>query len=101
MPGPELERSLDERALAALLAPGTGWEREGSAITKTFRRAGFADAVAFVNGIAKAATAAEHHPDIHLEAYRRVRVVLTTHQSGGISDADIALAHRIDELARA
>lgn len=101
MPSPDRERTLDENALAALLASGSGWEREGQALTKTFKRSGFSDAVAFVNEIAKAANAADHHPDIHIEAYRRVRVVLTTHVTGGISDADLQLARRIDELAGA
>ena len=101
VPSPDLERSLDENALAALLASGSGWERAGHTLTKTFKRSGFSDAVAFVNAIAKEANAADHHPDIHIEAYRRVRVVLTTHLTGGISDADIQLARRIDELAGA
>lgn len=101
MPSPDRERTLDENVLAALLSSGSGWEREGQTLTKTFTRSGFSDAVAFVNEIAKAANAADHHPDIHIEAYRRVRVVLTTHVTGGISDADLQLARRIDELAGA
>lgn len=95
----DLERTLDENALAALLASDGGWEREGGALTKTFKRSGFTDALALVNEIGKAANAADHHPDLHIEAYRRVRVVLTTHATGGISDADVQLARRIDELA--
>lgn len=101
MPSPDRERTLDENALATLLASGSGWEREGQTLTKTFKRSGFSDAVAFVTEIAKAANAADHHPDIHIEAYRRVRVVLTTHVTGGISDADLQLARRIDEIAGA
>lgn len=99
MAGPDLERTLDENALNTLLASGSGWERAGHTLTKTFKRSGFSDAIALVNEIAKEANAANHHPDIHVEAYRRVRVVLTTHAIGGISDADIKLARRIDELA--
>ena len=99
MPPRDLERTLDENALASLLASGTGWERSADTLTKTFKRSGFSDAVAFVDEIARAANAADHHPDIHIEAYRRVRIVLTTHATGGLSDADVQLARRIDELA--
>ncbi len=56
------------------------------------------DAMAFANRVAEAANAANHHPDIHVEGYKNVRIVLTTHLTGGISDADVALAKRIDAL---
>lgn len=100
MGGDEAERTLDDRALSALLTESGGWTREGEQITKTYEFKGFKAAVRFVNAVADAANAANHHPDLHLERYRLVRVVLTTHRIGGISDADIALARRIDELAR-
>jgi len=94
---PENETRLDEAELAKLLAAGQ-WRREGNAITRTFRFKGFTSAVAFVDRVAEAANTANHHPDIHLERYRMVRVVLTTHATGALSDADVALARRIDEL---
>jgi len=95
---PENETRLDEAALAQLLASGA-WRREGNAITRTFTFKGFKDAMSFATRIAEAATQANHHPDIHIENYRTVRVVLTTHLTGGISDADVDLARRIDKLA--
>jgi 4a-hydroxytetrahydrobiopterin dehydratase len=95
---PESERHLDEAALASLLASG-GWRRDGSALTKTFRLAGFKAALAFVNRVAEAADAANHHPDIHLEGYRNVRIVLTTHIAHGLTDADVDLAKRIDAIS--
>ena len=101
MPAPENETRLDEAALASLLSSGTGWTREGNALTKTFTFKGFKGAVSFVNRVAEAANAANHHPDIHLEAYKTVRIVLTTHIAHGITDADVALANKIDELERA
>jgi 4a-hydroxytetrahydrobiopterin dehydratase len=97
---PDSERHLDEAALASLLADSSGWRREGNALTKTFAFKGFKAAVAFVNSVAEAAEAANHHPDIHLEGYKNVRIVLTTHLTGGISDADVALARRIEALRR-
>ena len=95
---PENETRLDEAALARLLDAGA-WRREANAVTKTFVFKGFKGAVAFVNRVAEAANAANHHPDIHVENYRTVRIVLTTHATGGISDADIELARTIDGVA--
>lgn len=95
---PESEKRLDEAALARLLGAGA-WRREGNVITRTFTFKGFKGAMAFANRVAEAANAANHHPDIHIESYRTVRIVLTTHATGGISDADIELARAIDGVA--
>jgi 4a-hydroxytetrahydrobiopterin dehydratase len=95
---PENETRLDEAALASLLTSGTGWTREGNALTKTYTFKGFKSAMAFVNRVAEAATAANHHPDIHLEAYKTVRIVLTTHVAHGLTDADVELAKALDDL---
>jgi 4a-hydroxytetrahydrobiopterin dehydratase len=98
VPEPESEARLDEAALVSLLASGA-WRREGNAITRTFTFKGFTAAMAFANRVAEAATTANHHPDIHVERYKTVRIVLTTHATGGISDADVALARTIEGLA--
>ena len=98
MPVPENETRLDEAALASLLASGTGWTRDGGILSKRYTFKGFKGAMAFVNRVAEAATAANHHPDIHLEAYKTVRIVLTTHIAHGLTDADVDLARRIDTL---
>ena len=100
MPISENETRLDQSALASLLASGTGWTRDGNALTKAFTFKGFKGAVAFVNRVADAANAANHHPDIHLEAYKTVRIVLTTHVAHGITDADVVLARTIDTVER-
>jgi 4a-hydroxytetrahydrobiopterin dehydratase len=101
VPLPENETRLDESALASLLESGAGWRRDGRNLTKTFTFKGFKGAVAFANRVAEAANAANHHPDIHVEHYKTVRIVLTTHATGGISDADVELAKRIDAAERA
>jgi 4a-hydroxytetrahydrobiopterin dehydratase len=94
-----LESQLNERDLSSLLESGTGWTRDGETLTKTFRRKGWKDAIAFVDRIAKAADELNHHPDIHVEGYRNVRITTTTHATKRLSDADVALARRIDEVA--
>jgi len=101
VPIPENEARLDERALASLLESGAGWRREGNALAKTFTFKGFKGAMAFANRVAEAANAANHHPDIHVEGYKNVRIVLTTHATKGISQADIDLAKAIDRIPSA
>jgi 4a-hydroxytetrahydrobiopterin dehydratase len=100
VPDPESETRLDEAALASLLSSSTGWSREGGSLTKTFTFKGFKGAAAFVNRVAEAANAANHHPDIHLERYKTVRVLLTTHIAHGLTDADVELARAIDAVER-
>jgi 4a-hydroxytetrahydrobiopterin dehydratase len=100
VPPPESETRLNEAALASLLASETGWTRDGKALTRTFAFKGFKAAVAFINRVAEAANAANHHPDIHLEAYKTVRIVLTTHIAHGLTDADVDLAKTLDTLER-
>jgi len=100
MPAQENETRLDEAALASLLSSGSGWTRIGDGLTKTYTFKGFKGAVAFVNRVADAANAANHHPDIHLEAYKTVRIVLTTHIAHGLTDADVELARTLDAVER-
>jgi 4a-hydroxytetrahydrobiopterin dehydratase len=100
VPVPDSETRLDEAALTSLLASGAGWTRDGNALTKTYLFKGFKGAVAFVNRVADAANEANHHPDIHLEGYKTVRIVLTTHIAHGLTDADIALAMALDRIER-
>ena len=98
---PARERVLQEPLLTELVGQLEGWASDGRRLEKTFTLRGWKSAIAFVDRIAEAATAADHHPDIHVEGYKRVRVVLTTHVSGGISQADVDLASAIDRSADA
>src|SRR5262249_9722617 len=93
---PEIETRLDADALAELVATA-GWTRDGETLTKSYRCKGWKDAIAFVNRIAKAADEVNHHPDLHVEGYRTVRAMTTTHATKPLSDADVLLARRIDE----
>lgn len=77
----------------------TGWELEdgGKAITKTFRFKAFRDAIAWMVRAGFEAEAMDHHPE-WFNVYNRVEVRLTTHDTGGLSDKDTALAERFDAL---
>jgi 4a-hydroxytetrahydrobiopterin dehydratase len=76
-----------------------GWAREGDALTKTFKFARFADGIAFVQRVAVAADAVDHHPDIDIR-YTKIRISLSTHDAGGITAADVKLARQIEKSAQ-
>ncbi|MEM7176397.1 MAG: 4a-hydroxytetrahydrobiopterin dehydratase [Pseudomonadota bacterium] len=80
----------------------TGWDnaQNGKAIAKTFRFRNFRDAMAWMTRVAFEAEAANHHPE-WFNVYNRVDVVLTTHDTGGLTEKDIALATRMDRIAAA
>jgi 4a-hydroxytetrahydrobiopterin dehydratase len=80
------------------LLEGREWRREGDEIVRDLKFEDFAAAIAFVNRVADAAEEANHHPDILVHAWNRVRLAVTNHAQGGLTDADFALAERIDAL---
>lgn len=75
-----------------------GWERDGDEIDKKFVFADFRAATAFVNRVADLAEAANHHPDIGIK-HNRVKLTLSTHSEGGVTEKDFALAAQIDIAA--
>jgi 4a-hydroxytetrahydrobiopterin dehydratase len=89
---------LDTDEVAARLA-GTDWTAGSASITREWTLTDFAAAIAFVNRVADAAQAVDHHPDIVVHSYNKVRLELSTHSAGGLTDADFRLAAEIDGLA--
>lgn len=90
---------LDDHAIETGLEHLGGWIRQGNEIRRTFEFDSFQPAIDFVNRVAEAAEAADHHPDIDIR-YSRVTLALSTHSAGGLTKRDFALAERIDGLAR-
>lgn len=87
--------ALTAEEVEARLRPLDGWAREGNEIGKLYRFPGFDEAMAFVNRVAGLAREADHHPDIRI-SYDRVKLTLSTHSAGGVTERDFALAARID-----
>ncbi|WP_067688345.1 4a-hydroxytetrahydrobiopterin dehydratase [Nocardia jejuensis] len=88
---------LSEDDLAKALAELPGWTRAGDAITRTAEAQSFLAGIELVRRVAVAAEAANHHPDIDIR-WRRVTFTLSTHDAGGLTALDVALAHEIDRL---
>jgi 4a-hydroxytetrahydrobiopterin dehydratase len=72
-----------------------GWSRRGEVISKTFQFRDFLTGIDFVAAVAKAADAADHHPDIDIR-YTKVTCSLSTHSAGGITQKDLDMAREID-----
>jgi 4a-hydroxytetrahydrobiopterin dehydratase len=89
---------LDEAAIAAGLAALPGWTRQGEAILKRYVFPTFAEGIRFVDRVAVAADAADHHPDIDIR-WTSVTLTLSTHSAGGLTVLDLALAAESDRLA--
>ena len=85
-----------QRALGRL----PGWSRRAATLVKTFSFQRFADGITFVNRVAKAADAMDHHPDIDIR-YTKITFTLSTHDAGGVTDADLKLAEQIEKLGDA
>lgn len=91
-------RLLSDSEIEARLREVPQWRRKGKTITREWTFDDFPGALAFINQIGKLAEAANHHPDIY-NSWNRVRLGLTTHDVGGLTDRDFDLAKRIDNLS--
>jgi 4a-hydroxytetrahydrobiopterin dehydratase len=87
--------TLDDAAVTAALARLPGWRRAGRALERTYRFADFRGALAFVNRVAEVAERRNHHPDITIH-YAEVTLSLWSHDAGGVTARDTALAEAID-----
>jgi 4a-hydroxytetrahydrobiopterin dehydratase len=90
--------TLSDTDVQQALAGLPGWERVGDEIAKTFECASFPDAIAFVVRIGFFAEQADHHPDLDVR-WRKVKVALTSHDAGGLTQKDVELATKIEGAA--
>ena len=88
--------TASEIALALQKLPG--WASRGDSLERVFQFGNFVEAMEFVRKIAAAAEAANHHPDILIN-YNKVTLTLVSHDSGGVTQRDIRMAGKINEVA--
>jgi 4a-hydroxytetrahydrobiopterin dehydratase len=88
---------LEADDLTAALKKCPEWDYEKKSITRTIEFEEFNDAIDFVNDLAEIAEEAQHHPDITIR-HTKVTLRLTTHDAGGVTELDIELAQRVDNL---
>jgi 4a-hydroxytetrahydrobiopterin dehydratase len=88
---------LENEDLQAALRKCPEWEYEKKAITRTIEFEEFMEAIDFINDLAEIAEEAQHHPEITIR-HTRVTLRLTTHDAGGLTELDIQMAQRVDNL---
>ena len=94
---PPAER-LSDIAIQRELGRLPGWSRRGDTLVKSFQFPTFLRGIEFVNRVARAADAADHHPDLDIR-YTKVTCSLSTHSAGGITQKDLDLAGEIERVA--
>ena len=77
---------------------GSDWRREQDEIVRDWKFKDFGAAIEFVNRVAVAAEAANHHPDILVHGWNKVRLSLTNHSAGGLTETDFEMADRFDAI---
>jgi 4a-hydroxytetrahydrobiopterin dehydratase len=93
-----MSKTLTDPEVQSALSSLQGWTKAGIAIERNYEFKDFVEAMKFVNQIADAAEAAGHHPDIRI-VYNKVTLQLTSHDSGGVTQRDVKMATRINQLA--
>jgi 4a-hydroxytetrahydrobiopterin dehydratase len=88
---------LTSAQIKTALASVPEWKQEDSSITRTFQFKDFPAAIKFVDSLAQIAEKEWHHPDIDIR-WNKVRLVLSTHDAGGLTEKDFNLAKKFDAL---
>lgn len=91
---------FNAQQVSEYIAQVPGWEasEDKKTLTRNWNMKNFMAAVDFINKVAEIAESEQHHPDVHLTGYRKLRIVLSTHAIGGLSENDFILAAKLNEL---
>lgn len=90
---------LNEDEIKIELKLNPDWNQTGNTIVREIAVSNFASAVGLVNSIAVLAEAMDHHPDLLIYGWNKVRIILSTHDRGGLTELDFKLARKIEELS--
>ena len=90
-----MAEKLNDESIEGWLEGRSGWKRKDDTLVKDFNFNSFGESIVFVNRLASLADEHNHHPDINIR-YGRIRVTLTAHDAGGLTQEDLAMAERID-----
>ena len=88
---------LSSAELQHFLVGHPDWKHEGGMLRRTYEAPSFLEGIEFVQRVARAAEAADHHPDIDIR-WRKVTLALVTHDAGGLTARDTKLAAEADAL---
>lgn len=89
---------LTQDEITKNLSSISGWMQEEKEISKLFQFKDFVEALAFVNKVGEEAEKLNHHPDIFIHSWNKVKITISTHSEGGITKNDFQLAEKIEGL---
>jgi 4a-hydroxytetrahydrobiopterin dehydratase len=98
--GRDMPRLLDKDEITRQLGDLDSWSGDTQALRRTVKAKDFPTAIRIVDEVAEIAEKMNHHPDIDIR-WRTLQFTLVTHSEGGVTQYDVELAHRIDEVVRA
>jgi len=88
---------LSQKQINSKLSKFSGWSSENESISKQFKFKDFIEALSFVNAVGLEAEKMDHHPDILMFAWNKVKITISTHSAGGVTKKDFLLAQKIEE----
>ncbi|HEX7358591.1 MAG TPA: 4a-hydroxytetrahydrobiopterin dehydratase [Ignavibacteriaceae bacterium] len=88
---------LNQNQIDMNLSKFPGWDFQNDSISKQFQFKDFIEALSFVNAVGLEAEKMDHHPDILMFAWNKVRITISTHSANGVTDKDFALAQKIED----
>lgn len=89
---------LNQQQIESHLTRLHGWIHSDNEIGKEFQLKNFAEALSFVNKIGVFAEQMNHHPDIFIHAWNKVKITISTHSEGGVTEKDFILAEKIESI---
>ena len=89
---------LNEQEINSKLEELNGWSYENNSIHKEYKKSNFTNALGFVTMIGVEAEKMDHHPDILMYGWNKVKITISTHSEGGVTEKDIKLAQTIEKL---
>jgi 4a-hydroxytetrahydrobiopterin dehydratase len=88
---------LSQKQIKSNLSKFPGWKLEKDSIVKQFKFKDFVESLSFVTAVGMEAEKMNHHPDILMSGWNKVKIILSTHDAGGVTAKDFSLAKKIEE----
>ncbi len=88
---------LNQNQINTSLSKLSGWIFENESILKQFQFKDFIEALSFVNAVGLESEKMDHHPDILMFGWNKVKITISTHNAGGVTEKDFSLASKIEE----
>jgi len=77
-----------------------GWTFDNESISKQFQFKDFIEALSFINAVGLESEKMDHHPDILMFEWNKVKITISTHSAGGVTEKDFLLASKIEEIIK-